>query len=56
MGFFTNKGFQPRRPSNPKLPPGQYETTDFPVLTAGPTPRINLTNWEFGKVELGRIQ
>jgi len=47
MGIFTNRGFQPKRPSNPKLPPGQYETTDFPVLTAGPTPRIALTNWEF---------
>jgi DMSO/TMAO reductase YedYZ molybdopterin-dependent catalytic subunit len=47
MGLFTNRGFQPKRPSNPKLPPGQYETTDFPVLTAGPTPRIALTQWEF---------
>ena len=42
-GCFTNKGFQPKRTSNHKLPPGQYETTDFPVLTAGPTPRIALT-------------
>jgi DMSO/TMAO reductase YedYZ molybdopterin-dependent catalytic subunit len=46
-GFFTNKGFQPKRSSGHKLPPGQYETTDFPVLTAGPTPRIALTQWEF---------
>jgi DMSO/TMAO reductase YedYZ molybdopterin-dependent catalytic subunit len=46
-GFFTNKGFQPKRASNHKLPPGQYETTDFPVLTAGPTPRIALTQWSF---------
>jgi DMSO/TMAO reductase YedYZ molybdopterin-dependent catalytic subunit len=29
------------------LPPGQYLTTDFPVLSAGPTPRIPLDVWEF---------
>ena len=46
-GFFTNKGFQPKRQSSHPLPPGQYETTDFPVLTAGPTPRIALSQWEF---------
>ena len=27
------------------MPPGQYETSDFPVLSAGPTPRIELENW-----------
>jgi len=30
-----------------KLPPGQYLTTDFPVLSAGPTPHIPLGKWEF---------
>ena len=30
-----------------KLPPGQYLTTDFPVLSAGPTPRVSLDQWEF---------
>jgi len=30
-----------------KLPPGQYLTTDFPVLSAGPTPQIALDKWEF---------
>ena len=46
---FVNKGFHAKRPTGGphKLPPGQYETQDFPVLTAGPTPRINLANWEF---------
>ena len=29
-----------------KLPPGQYLTTDFPVLSAGPTPGIPLDRWE----------
>ena len=36
-----------RRPSGAKLPPGQYLTEDFPVLSAGPTPRIPLDRWEF---------
>jgi len=30
-----------------KLPPGQYVTTDFPVLSAGPTPHVPLDRWEF---------
>jgi DMSO/TMAO reductase YedYZ molybdopterin-dependent catalytic subunit len=29
------------------LPPGQYATDDFPVLSAGPTPRPNLERWRF---------
>lgn len=29
------------------LPPGQYLTRDFPVLSAGPTPRVALDRWEF---------
>ena len=29
------------------MPPGQYLTSDFPVLSAGPTPRIDLASWEF---------
>jgi len=31
-----------RRPGEQKLPPGQYLVTDFPVLSAGPTPRVDL--------------
>jgi DMSO/TMAO reductase YedYZ molybdopterin-dependent catalytic subunit len=27
------------------MPPGQYATADFPVLSAGPTPRISLEEW-----------
>jgi DMSO/TMAO reductase YedYZ molybdopterin-dependent catalytic subunit len=30
-----------------RLPPGQYETRDFPVLSAGPTPHVPLTAWDF---------
>ena len=41
-------GFRGRRSRRPdRLPPGQYETTDFPVLSAGPTPRISLDRWRF---------
>jgi DMSO/TMAO reductase YedYZ molybdopterin-dependent catalytic subunit len=36
-----------RRPSGASLPSGQYLTEDFPVLSAGPTPRVPLDVWEF---------
>lgn len=44
-----NKGFRGKRnASSPeRIPPGQYLTGDFPVLSAGPTPRINLQTWSF---------
>jgi DMSO/TMAO reductase YedYZ molybdopterin-dependent catalytic subunit len=47
MGVPT-RGFHGREvnPSH-KLPPGQYETQGFPVLSAGPTPRIPLDRWQF---------
>ena len=35
-----------RRPGGEKLPPGQYLVTDFPVLSAGPTPRVDTSSWE----------
>jgi DMSO/TMAO reductase YedYZ molybdopterin-dependent catalytic subunit len=41
-------GFRGRRRSTEvELPPGQYLVHDFPVLSAGPTPRIPLEEWEF---------
>jgi DMSO/TMAO reductase YedYZ molybdopterin-dependent catalytic subunit len=30
-----------------RVPPGQYVTRDFPVLSAGPTPHSSLTEWDF---------
>jgi DMSO/TMAO reductase YedYZ molybdopterin-dependent catalytic subunit len=49
MGLIS-RGFRERRqvevPSG-RLPPGQYATTDFPVLSAGPTPIIPLEEWRF---------
>ena len=45
---FISRGFQRRQaqaaPSD-RVPPGQYVTRDFPVLSAGPTPRIGLDDW-----------
>ncbi|MDG4766343.1 sulfite oxidase-like oxidoreductase [Solwaraspora sp. WMMD406] len=38
---------RPRSPGAVTLPPGQYLTEDFPVLSAGPTPRIDTAGWEF---------
>src|SRR5881392_4252634 len=48
-----SRGFRGRRPSaetRSRLPPGQYETRDFPVLSAGPTPRRALDEWSFDVV------
>jgi DMSO/TMAO reductase YedYZ molybdopterin-dependent catalytic subunit len=36
-----------RRTAGQSLPPGQYLVRDFPVLSAGPTPRVRLDRWEF---------
>jgi len=47
MGTIS-RGFSGRRSAaDAKLPPGQHITTDFPVLSAGPTPRVSLDHWEF---------
>lgn len=44
----VSPGFQGRRrQTQPGLPPGQYLTEDFPVLSAGPTPRVSRDDWEF---------
>ena len=45
-----SRGFSGRRrPADveKRLPPGQYLTTDFPVLSAGPTPHTPLDKWTF---------
>ena len=46
---FFSRGFTgKRRSADPgRIPPGQYETRDFPVLSAGPTPRVSLATWDF---------
>jgi DMSO/TMAO reductase YedYZ molybdopterin-dependent catalytic subunit len=44
-----SRGFHGRRPAvdATRVPPGQYVTNDFPVLSAGPTPRTPLDEWSF---------
>src|SRR5659263_23887 len=37
-----------------RVPPGQYLTEGFPVLSAGPTPQVPLDSWEFGITGLVR--
>ena len=45
---FIARGFVGRRTASQhgRLPPGQHETRDFPVLSAGPTPRTPLASWD----------
>ena len=47
MGIISRGFSGRRREHDPNLPPGQYLTEDFPVLSAGPTPRISHAEWEF---------
>ncbi len=47
---FSGSRTEPAR----QLPPGQHLTADFPVLQAGPTPRIDLDDWRFTIPKRGR--
>ncbi len=57
---YISRGFKGRRSSaadSARLPPGQYLTTGFPVLSAGPTPHTALEKWSFtltGEVDQDR--
>jgi DMSO/TMAO reductase YedYZ molybdopterin-dependent catalytic subunit len=42
-----SRGFHGRRDRGANVPPGQYVVRDFPVLSAGPTPRPRLDRWSF---------
>ena len=47
---FVSRGFRRRRAEpdqTGRVPPGQYVTSDFPVLSAGPTPRRAPESWSF---------
>ena len=49
-GHHISRGFTGRRRAvdDPaRVPPGQYLTGDFPVLSAGPTPHTPLDEWSF---------
>jgi DMSO/TMAO reductase YedYZ molybdopterin-dependent catalytic subunit len=54
---FVSRGFRRRRAEpdqTGRVPPGQYVTSDFPVLSAGPTPRRAPEAWSFsleGEIE-----
>jgi DMSO/TMAO reductase YedYZ molybdopterin-dependent catalytic subunit len=51
-----SRGFHGRRreaATAARVPPGQYLTHDFPVLSAGPTPHTALAKWTFS-IEGGR--
>ncbi len=54
-----SRGFRGRREQGVdpgRIPPGQYLTPDFPVLSAGPTPHTPLDRWSLtvdGEVERG---
>ena len=46
----VTRGFFGRKPPSElahRIPPGQHLVDDFPVLSAGPTPRIALEKWSF---------
>ena len=53
MPPLISRGFKGRRrddaPSD-RVPPGQYVTGDFPVLSAGPTPHTPLEEWDLSIV------
>jgi DMSO/TMAO reductase YedYZ molybdopterin-dependent catalytic subunit len=56
MGVIS-RGFHRRHDDNPALPPGQHLTRDFPVLSAGPTPRIATEEWSLSvTAETGEIR
>jgi DMSO/TMAO reductase YedYZ molybdopterin-dependent catalytic subunit len=47
---FISRGFHGRRHADvdpARIPPGQYVTRDFPVLSAGPTQHTPLDRWDF---------
>ena len=45
----VSRGFRGRRDGGDpsRLPPGQYLESGFPVLSAGPTPRVDTGTWTF---------
>ena len=54
----VTRGFHGRRRDDvapERVPPGQYVTTDFPVLSAGPTPHVSTENWTFSIRRAGSV-
>jgi DMSO/TMAO reductase YedYZ molybdopterin-dependent catalytic subunit len=57
----VTRGFRRRSPIAPeiaaRIPPGQHLVPDFPVLSYGPTPRVELRDWKFeisGEIDFPR--
>jgi DMSO/TMAO reductase YedYZ molybdopterin-dependent catalytic subunit len=57
----VTRGFRRRSPIAPeiaaRIPPGQHLVPDFPVLSYGPTPRVELRDWMFeisGEIDFPR--
>jgi DMSO/TMAO reductase YedYZ molybdopterin-dependent catalytic subunit len=53
---YVTRGFRGRRrepDESGRVPPGQYVTGDFPVLSAGPTPHTPLEEWTFTVAQSG---
>ena len=46
--MIINQGFKRKREKSDRLPPGQYETKDFPVLSLGPTPIVTESDIDDG--------
>jgi hypothetical protein len=44
----VSRGFKARRRPGVELPSGQHLVEDFPALSAGPTPSIDLEAWASG--------
>jgi DMSO/TMAO reductase YedYZ molybdopterin-dependent catalytic subunit len=57
--MIITRGFKGRQRSDEdtrsRLPPGQYVTSDFPVLTAGPTQHTPLDEWTLSMQLSGRL-
>ena len=50
-----SRGFRSKRQTQAakdRVPPGQYVTTDFPILSAGPTPQVDVSDWKLA-LQLG---
>lgn len=41
----VTRGFFGKKNNNERIPPGQYLENRFPVLSAEPTPKIDIENW-----------
>lgn len=54
--MIVNKGFKRKREASPvRIPPGQYITQDYPVLSLGPTPQIDKDEWKLTTSGLGKV-